>query len=66
VISDAVNSLDGDEITVYHVHDPVPADAQAMVPALVGAFLPVRIIGKSGCGCAYGPHAILVAQETAR
>jgi hypothetical protein len=66
VIRDAVDSLDRNHVTVDDVHDPVPADAQPVIPASVESLLRVRIVGKVGDGCADGPHAVLVSQVTVR
>ena len=43
VISYAVDPFDGDDVTVYHVEDPVPADAEPMVPAPVEPLRRIRV-----------------------
>ena len=45
VISQAVDPLDGDDVTVYHVEDPVSADAEAVVPAPMESLRWIRIVG---------------------
>jgi hypothetical protein len=66
VISNAVYPLDGDDVTVDHVHDPVRANAQPMVSAAVECFRRIRVVGQGSDGRADGAHAVLVAQVTAR
>jgi Restriction Enzyme Adenine Methylase Associated len=63
---DAVHPLDGDDVIIDHVHDPVPADAQPVISAPVEGFPRTRVTGQGGDGRADGPHAVLVAQVTAR
>ena len=65
VISHAVDPLDGDDVMVYHVEDPVPADAKPVVPAPVEPLRRVRVIGQGGDSHADRTHAVLVTQVTA-
>ena len=65
VISHPVDPLDGDDVTVYHVEDPVPADAEPVVPAPVEPLRRIRVIGQGGDSHADRAHAVLVAQVTA-
>jgi hypothetical protein len=65
-IRDTIDSLDGDHVTVDNVHDPVPADPQAVVPAAVESRRRVWVSGQGRDSCADGAHAILVAYVTAR
>jgi len=62
----AIDSFDGDHITVDDVHDPVRADPQPVVPAPVESLRRVRVVGQTDDGCADGAHAILISQVTAR
>ncbi len=61
----AVDPLDGDEVIVDHVQDAIPADAQPVVSATVERFSRIRVISQGGGGSSDGPHALLVAHETA-
>jgi hypothetical protein len=65
VISQAVDPLDGDDVTVYHVKDPVSADAEPVVPAPVESLSWIRIAGQGSDGHADRAHAVLIAQVTA-
>ena len=65
VISQAVDPLDGDDVTVYHVKDPVSADAEPVVPAPVESLGWIRIAGQGSDGHADRAHAVLIAQVTA-
>jgi hypothetical protein len=62
----AVNPFDGDHVIVSKVHDPVPADPQAVVPAAMESLPRIRVLGQSGDCYADGAHAILVSQVTVR
>ena len=65
VISRAVDPLDGYHVRVYHVEDPVSADAEPVVPAPVEPLRRIRLIRQGGDSHADRAHAVLVAQVTA-
>jgi hypothetical protein len=66
VISYAVDPLDRDDVTVYHVNDPVPAGAEPVVPAPVESLGRIRVAGQGSDGHADRAHAILVAPSWSR
>lgn len=66
ITGDAVDSLDRDQVTFDHIQDPVPADAQPMVPAPVKSFSGKRIISQADDGRSDGAHTTLILQVTAR
>ena len=66
LIGNAVNSVDRDQVTRHHVHDPVLAHAQTVVSAPVERLQRIGIIGQGGDGYTDGTHAFLVVQVTAR
>ena len=65
VIRQAVDPLDGDDVTVYHVKDPVSADAEPVVPAPVEGLSWIRIAGQGSDSHADRAHTVLIAQVTA-
>jgi hypothetical protein len=48
ITSDPADTLDGDEVTVDEIYNPVPADAEPVVPASVERFRWATITGQCG------------------
>jgi hypothetical protein len=62
VISQAVDPLDGDDVTVYHVKDRVSADAEPVVPAPVESLSWIRIAGQWPPGQPAASHSSCAAR----
>jgi hypothetical protein len=65
VINHAVDPLDGDDVTVYHVEDPIPVGTETVVPAPVERLRWIRVVSQGSDGHADRAHAVLIAQITA-
>jgi hypothetical protein len=64
-VRDAVDSLNGDQIAVDHIQNPVAVNSQPVIPARVESSGGERVSGEACDGSADRADAVLVVHEAA-
>jgi hypothetical protein len=64
-VGDAVDSLNGDQIAVDHIQNPVAVNSQPVIPASVESSGGERVFGEACDGSADRADAVLVVHKAA-